>query len=316
MHSVKHANVTLTASTLKTVPDVSVGVSFALNGNGMTFLSLRKQRPCTDNSHESHKTILAYALFASISRDLRNTPADLVKTRCTAVHPSFTEGIFGISWSTQNNLTSVRKTLSKVFKLLVPGHSSFYRTYEILSSILGQKAKREEFETAAKEISASIAKHVDVFVVGKVNLGDDPKVKLMEVLEVACKHLVVENKNGKMMTKTKAGDKMPNALYVSGWKQALVQIYICQASCDLSEQAGDMLMLADASVIGKTLRQLGDEKRVKVFVERKLSTVNATTVLAYTFLAHGLLPAELVVKFASEAPTASALGKVLVGTLA
>jgi hypothetical protein len=183
MLTAKKDNITLVTCAAKS-NGVAISLCFELAAAGNILQSLIcgqccnccDGKPCFPKGSE--EAILGFCLFNKVRSKLVGGPQAACKTGVGVVTCGVDQGMFYINWNSNNNASSVRKTLGIALKSLDPmGMNS---TYSDICKVL--KGDPAGFQKVATACAAAINAKVHITVVGRIKLTKEKNDQILSVL--------------------------------------------------------------------------------------------------------------------------------------
>jgi hypothetical protein len=266
---VKQKQVSIFVDSNRRVSNIVVALSFPFAGVSPIYFKKNRQTALENGLEEAS---LAMALFDHIKEKLIGSPLEQNKTRVTSVEMAFIDGNFTIYWQTSPTGSSLRKTLSVVFKCLTPD-KLFPKYTQNIRFFTGKPVNKDEFYYCVKKMASGIKDKIDVSVIGKINMT---KEKLQDLLSGIVKNIPVykssssgsapekrkpDNSESDKLTTIKTNPTIQTILY------NYIKLYLHNVPIEFVNDKMVIDMPATNWETGK--KKLNDKERITAYVQQK-----------------------------------------------
>ncbi len=248
--------------------DVAIGISFPFQCNTCVLAKLKGLSYCENACFPLHteETALAYSLFLHVEQSLCGDALATFKSKVGSVKCIAHHNMFGMNFNVKGTVSSVRKALNMVFKMLNP--SKLYTLYSSCIKQLGKSPKREVFNYVADSMIKAIKSDLHVQIVGKIKIDNETLGEMIKIVESRF------NMDDVTDTKTKPSDHTAcdhcefAELKVTGWRSEIVTDYVKSNLKIPVLQTNDGLLVPIPEQSLKT-KLSSINSKINTYVERK-----------------------------------------------
>jgi hypothetical protein len=236
----------------------------------------------------AEESSVGFSLYELVREKLIGSPLEMARCKVDHVECKVHDDSLVLSWNTQGNQSSLRKTIGVVLKCMQP--NSLFSRYNDNLKLLGGKPSRECFNHCANKLIDALEKNIEFVAIGKIKLVSTDDKKLMQKsFDVACNKYVKNSKAKNIHSPPKHSEYESNYPYINcsdGASAILTSEYIRTNSNGMGVSICGKKIIIHSNSWGSKQSALKNKARIKSYVEAKYYRLGDLSGLYIAYLAN------------------------------